>query len=112
MPGEAAGGAQQHLAIFRVAFPVEAEQGEFVPLHDGARRTLVVAIDKVFHTRVERAGDARQVAGDLPGAPGLPLRDGAAGDPDALRELILAEALFTPQGFDPGADIEGRAHGC
>jgi hypothetical protein len=110
MPSEAAGGAQQDLTIFGVAFSVQAEQREFVALRYGAGRAFVVAVDEEFHTRIQRAGDAREIAGDLPRAPCLPLRNRAAGDSDALGEVVLADTLFAPQGLDPGADIDGRVH--
>lgn len=89
MPSEAAGGAEEHLAVLGVAFPVQAEQCELVALIGFRRGALVVAVHEVLDVDLERRGDAGEVACDLSGASGFPLGDGAAGDADAIGEFVL-----------------------
>jgi hypothetical protein len=107
---EATRGAQQHLPIFRFAFPVKPQQRQFVALPDLSGRPLVVPDHQVFDSNPQRGRDAGQVAGDLTGAPGFPLCDRAAGDSDLIRQFVLCQTTFAPDGADAGSDVLGCAH--
>lgn len=105
---EADGGADQQGAVIGRAVAVGTQQCHFVAKQRQWRAAgFRLTGEQVGRAGAEEAGDARQVAADLAGAAGLPLGDGAPGDADGARQLVLGEALGEAGGADAGAELGG-----
>ena len=111
-PSQPPCGAQQQLPVFRIAFPVKAQKCEFVSLANLPSGVFVGAEHQEFDIGVQYLGDTGQVAGDLAGAPGFPLGNGAARDADLISQLVLGKAPISPRGTDAIADVRKRLHVC
>jgi hypothetical protein len=105
--GEAAGEKEQDLAIGVAEVAIEAQERDLVAGGGTARGVRAGAIEQEVHADFERIGDAAQMRGVLPRARGLPLRDGAAGDADGLRELLLRPSARAADFGDAGAEGSG-----
>ena len=77
-PGQPAGGAQQNLPILRRAGAIKAQDRGFVPGRGLEGGALVGAMQQMLQPDPQSLGNAGKVAGQLPGTPGFPLRNGAA----------------------------------
>ena len=99
--GQLVGGPEQKRTIFRIARAIQAKHGELVAGVAGVRG---MTFQKVFDGRTERAGDAGNVASELPRAVGFPLGHRAAADVTGASELVLGEAAGAPKGADARAD--------
>ncbi len=96
-----AGGAQEEAAVLGGAFAVEAEHGEFVT---GEVAVTGGAIQQIGNGGGECGGDAADIAAQLAGAVGFPLRDRASADLAEGGELILGEAPGLAELADAAAD--------
>ena len=81
-------GCEQHCPVLGGEFAVEAEEGEFVARGGDARGAFVLAVEEVFERDAEHLGHPQQIAADLAGAVGLPLRDRRARDAEPGGEAL------------------------
>ena len=92
-------------------FAVEAKQGQFAAGCRLRRGAFVVAVEEVFERNLQHVGHPQQIAADLPGAVGLPLRDRRARDAEPGGEPPLGQAAFRPRGAEAFAGGGGRGRG-